>query len=222
MKRLVVCLALVAAACGGTEATAFDAGTPLETTTTVAPPTTTSSSTTTSTTLAVIETAESVVLEGDPLPRFGEAPDPAVGRSAPTAAGTDFWGTDVEIAPSGTYQVLMFLAHWCGHCQNEVDELGPYLEETPLPDNVEVVSVSTGVNPDRPNYPPSEWLTPEAWSQPVLIDTADGAVGAAFGLNAYPFWVVLDPEGVVLARTAGSLPLESVEALFDNLAGLEG
>ncbi|NNE95459.1 MAG: hypothetical protein HKN24_05470, partial [Acidimicrobiales bacterium] len=57
---------------------------------------------------------------------------------------------------------------------------------------------------------------------PVLVDTAESSVAAAFGLNAYPFWVVLDHDGVVLARSAGSLPLESVEALFDNLTALEG
>ena len=220
MKRLAVCLALVAAACGG-QATTDDDSTPLSTTTTVAT-STTSSTTTPTTDVVAIETADSVALDGSPLPRFGENPDPAVGQTAPTASGTDFWGDPVEIAPTGRYQVLMFLAHWCGHCQNEVAELGPYLETTPLPPNVDVMSISTGVSPDRPNYPPSEWLTPDGWSPAVLVDTADGAVGAAFGLNAFPFWVVLDPEGVVLARTAGSLPLESVETLFDNLAGLEG
>ena len=221
MRRLLIGLVLVVAACGGESAGDADADTPLSTTST-APPTTTTSSSTTTTTIAFIETAASISLVGDQLPRFGAVPDPAVGRVAPTAAGTDFRGNPVEIEPSGSYTVLMFLAHWCPHCQDEVDQLGPYFEATPPPSNIDVVAVSTGVDENRPNYPPSEWLTPEAWSAPVLVDTADGAVGAAFGLNAYPFWVVLDPDGVVLGRTAGSLPLESVEALFDNLAALEG
>lgn len=223
MKRLVVCLALVAAACGSDRATGFDSGAPIATTTTTAAMTTTTPApTTTTTSPTLIETADSVALAGGPLPRFGQSPDPAVGMVAPTATGTDFAGRPVALEPSGKYQVLMFLAHWCGHCQNEVEELGPYFESTTLPPNVEVLSVSTGVDEQRPNYPPSEWLTPQAWSTPVLVDTVESSVGAAFGLNAYPFWVVLDPQGVVLARTAGSLPLESIEALFDNLSQLGG
>lgn len=216
MKRLLVALALVAAACGSESGGAgFDAGTPLATTST------TTTSTTTTTVPVLIETAATVDINGA-VPRFGDVPDPAQGMRAPTVAGVDFAGNPVEIAPSDTYKVIMFLAHWCPHCQNEVTEFGPYFAENPPPDTIEVLAVSTGVNPDRPNYPPSDWLTPEAWPTRVLVDTADSSVAAAFGLNAYPFWVVLDPDGVVLARSAGSLPVESVEALFDNLAALEG
>ncbi|NNE97325.1 MAG: TlpA family protein disulfide reductase [Acidimicrobiales bacterium] len=217
MRRLAVALVLVAAACGSEGGSSFDAGTPLATTST-----TTSSTTTTTTTLPTfIETAATVDVNGE-LPRFGEAPDPAQGMRAPTVAGADFAGSPVEIAPSDTYKVIMFLAHWCPHCQDEVKEIGPYLVANPPVESIEVLAVSTGVDPDRPNYPPSEWLTLDAWPTPVLVDTAESSVAAAFGLNAYPFWVVLDPDGVVLARSAGSLPLESVEALFDNLAALEG
>ena len=140
--------------------------------------------------------------------------------AAPTVVGVSFDGSAVTIEPSEKFKVVMFLAHWCPHCQDEVDDLGPYFAGTPLPENVEAVAVSTGVDPTRPNYPPSEWMTPEAWPTPIIIDTADGAISSAFGLNAFPFWAILDPDGVVLARTAGSLPLETVEGLFANLAGL--
>jgi len=215
MKRLIVALALVTAACGSSSAgTELDDTAPLATTsTTVAP-------TTTTTVPDLMEVAEAVTITGGSLPRFGESPDPAVGLVAPTVSGVSFDGSAVTIEPSEKFKVVMFLAHWCPHCQDEVDDLGPYFAGTPLPDNVEAVAVSTGVDPSRPNYPPSEWMTPEAWPTPIIIDTADGAISSAFGLNAFPFWAILDPDGVVLARTAGSLPLETVEGLFANLAGL--
>ena len=216
MKRLVVALALVAAACGSSSAgTQPDDSAPLATTstsTTVAP--------TITTVVELMEVADGVTITGGSLPRFGESPDPAVGLLAPTVSGVSFDGSAVTIEPSEKYTVVMFLAHWCSHCQGEVDDLGPYFAGTPLPANVEAVSVSTGVDPNRPNYPPSEWLTPEAWPTPIIIDTADGAIRSAFGLSAFPFWTILDPNGVVLARTAGSLPLETVEGLIANLAGL--
>ena len=207
MKRLLVALALVAAACGSTDAgTQPDDSAPLATTNT--------------TVVELMEVAETVTITGGSLPRFGDSPDPAVGLVAPTASGVSFDGSAVTIEPSEKFTVVIFLAHWCPHCQDEVDDLGPYFAGTPLPDNVEAVAVSTGVDPSRPNYPPSAWMTPEAWPTPIIIDTADGAISSAFGLNAFPFWTILDPDGVVLARTAGSLPLETVEGLFANLAGL--
>lgn len=218
MRRasLLVVVVLVAA-CGSDRPTSFDAGTPLATTSTSS--TTTTLATTTTTTRP--EVAASVIISGEALPRFGDGPDPAIGMPAPTVSGTDFEGITVEIGSSDSYQVVMFLAHWCPHCQSEVDLLGPWLEASPPPAGIEVLSVSTGVSSDRPNYPPSKWLNGADWPVPVLLDTADGEVAQAFGLNAYPFWVVTDPNGAVLVRTAGSLPLESVEALFENLAGIE-
>ena len=168
------------------------------------------------------EVAESVEVIGPGLPRFGEAPDTALGLVAPSLVGISFDGSEVRIEPSTRFTVLMFLAHWCPHCQDEVESLGPYFAGEPLPDNVAAFAIATGTDEKRPNYPPSEWLSPDAWSIPVLVDTADSQAAAAFGLNAFPFWVVLDPDGVVLARTAGSLPVASVEALFDNLSALEG
>jgi thiol-disulfide isomerase/thioredoxin len=215
MKRLIVALALVTAACGSSSA-----GTQPDDTAPLATTSTTVAATTTTTMPALMEVADEVTITGGSLPRFGESPDPAVGLVAPTVSGVSFDGSPVTIEPSEKYTVVMFLAHWCPHCQDEVDDLGPYFAGTPLPDNVEAVAVSTGVDPNRPNYPPSEWMTPEAWPTPIMIDTADGAISSAFGLNAFPFWAILDPDGVVLARTAGSLPLETVEGLFANLAGL--
>ncbi|MDH3540136.1 MAG: TlpA family protein disulfide reductase [Acidimicrobiia bacterium] len=213
-------LALVAAGCGEatTGATTGNAA-PVATAPTTAAPTTAAPTTTTTT---LVEFDEGVAVEGNALPRFGDAPDPAVGLVAPTVDGISFDGSGVRIEPTGKFTVIMFLAHWCPHCNDEVEALGPYFEATAVPDGVEVLTVSTSANPERPNYPPSEWLSPDTWPLPVLIDNAETAVAAAYGLNAFPFWVVLDPDGVVLGRTAGSLPLVTVEGLFDNLAELAG
>ncbi|MGI9648031.1 MAG: TlpA family protein disulfide reductase [Acidimicrobiia bacterium] len=230
MKRLALAVALIAAACGAGATPDAEESTPLATivttTTSTSTSTTTSTTTTTTTTTTILpalaETAGEVTITGPALPLFGSGPDAAIGQTAPVVNGSSFDGSEVNIEPSGKFSVIMFLAHWCPHCRGEVEDLGPYFESSPPPDNVEVLSVSTGVRPAADNYPPSEWLTPDAWPVPVLIDTDDAAVSNAFGLNAFPFWVVLDPQGVVLGRNAGSLPQESVEALFENLAEREG
>lgn len=222
---LLLALALVGAACGTGTIVDTDASTPLATTSTTTTTSSTTTTTTTTTTLAALsgaEVADEVSIDGPELPTFGATPDPALGLFAPVVTGAGFDGTPVTIGPSDSFTVIMFLAHWCQHCRGEVEELGPHLKVSPPPDNVDVVSVSTGVRPAADNYPPSAWLTPDEWPVPVLVDTEDSAVGSAFGLTGYPYWVVIDPEGIVLGRTAGSLPLESVEALFENLAEREG
>lgn len=219
MRRMLLAIIVVAAGCGdGTDGglSPQDPAPLATTTSTTGPPTTTTTLPT------VMETSDSLVVSGSALPRLSAGQDPAVGLVAPALAGMSFDGSEVRIEPSDNFKVVMFLAHWCPHCRDEVADLGPYLATTPPPDNVDLFAVSTGVDENRPHYPPSDWLKPAAWPAPVLVDTADNQAGIAYGLSAYPFWVVLDPDGVVLARTTGSLPLETVEALFDDLAQLEG
>lgn len=212
-----LCLTLLVTACGGGDS--GDSGvsdTALATTTNVP------STTTTTAAPALIDFADAVTISGTALPPVADPrQDGAVGQVAPTVEGVSFDGTPVSITHNGNKKVLLFLAHWCSHCQGEVEELAPWFEANPPPDGVDVVSIATGSDEQRPNFPPSEWLKGEEWPLPVMVDTADNDVGTAFGLTAFPYWVVLDGDGTLLARTAGSLPLANVEALFTNLANLE-
>ena len=50
-----------------------------------------------------------------------------------------------------------------------------------VPDNVDLYSVATGINAERPNYPPEAWLEREGWTLPVLVDTKN-EVAQAYGL----------------------------------------
>ena len=74
--------------------------------------------------------------------------DPAVGMTIPTVTGTDFAGNDMTITGTdGTAKVILFVAHWCPHCQREVPLLKEHLDDTPMPDDVELITVSTSVKP---------------------------------------------------------------------------
>jgi cytochrome c biogenesis protein CcmG, thiol:disulfide interchange protein DsbE len=97
-----------------------------------------------------------VKVTGSALPAYtASGADAAVGRKMPELSGQTFEGEALAIAPTGTPKVVMFLAHWCPHCQNEVRALTPYLEENGVPEGVELVSVSTSVDRAKGNYPPS-------------------------------------------------------------------
>ncbi len=161
-----------------------------------------------------------VEVTGDALPPHDPdaASDAAVGQTIPTLSGTSLDGEALTIGPDGGAKVILFVAHWCPHCQKEVPRIVEHLRDTPMPDDVELLTVSTGVAAERGNYPPSEWLEDEAWTAPVLADSAEGAADRAYGLSGFPYFVVVDAEGRVVERVNGEISVET----FDELVAAAG
>jgi len=143
--------------------------------------------------------------------------DAAVGQPAPTVVGASFDGRSVAIGGNGRPQMLLFLAHWCSHCQAEVPLVQAWLDQGGLPDGVDVVSVSTSTDPAAPNYPPEEWLAREGWTPPVMVDPT-GSVATAFGLPAFPYFVFVNADGTVAGRMTGEVPITDLDAIADQLA----
>lgn len=157
------------------------------------------------------------VISGASLPVFeATAGDPAIGQAIPTVEGTDFAGQPVSIEANGRPKVVLFLAHWCGHCQAEVPLLQAWLDAGGGPSDVDLVSVATSIDQSLPNYPPEAWLEREGWTTPVIVDRA-GTVATAYGLSAFPFWVFVGADGTVTGRLTGELPIADLETI---LAGL--
>lgn len=157
------------------------------------------------------------VITGDPLPVFeSSAGDPAVGLTIPEVDGADFDGTPVSIDLNGKPKVLLFLAHWCGHCQAEVPVVQDWIDSGAAPADVELISIATAIDDSLPNYPPDAWLEGEGWTVPVIVDPTT-SVGTAYGLNAYPYWVFVDPEGKVVGRLTGELPIADLETILATI-----
>lgn len=169
-----------------------------------------------------IETAE-VIVDGDPLPVLTDpANDAAVGQPAPELNGLSYTGEPVEIFFDGRPKVVAFLAHWCPHCQEELPQMVEWLDAGGLRDDVDLYVVATAVTQQRPNFPPSAWFEREGLTGvPVMMDSNEGTAAEAFGLNAFPYWVVLDADGTVALRLSGQVPemlgMEPAEA-FSFLA----
>jgi thiol-disulfide isomerase/thioredoxin len=156
-----------------------------------------------------------VQVTGDPLPGLGTGgTDPAVGDTIPTVAGENFSGTPVTIAPDGKAQMVIFLAHWCPHCNAEAPKLEQYLRDNGgVPENVTLTLVATGSQDTAPNWPPSTWLKDLGLGDVrVLVDDRDGTAAQAFGLSAYPFIVAVDSDGKVVDRRSG----EQADGFFDQ------
>ncbi|HWC67203.1 MAG TPA: TlpA disulfide reductase family protein [Acidimicrobiales bacterium] len=161
-----------------------------------------------------------VEVDGAPLPQMTDGDDPALGMVAPTVVGTDFDGETVEITPGDGPRLVVFLAHWCPHCQAEVPIISPYLASDVAPEGLQTVAVSTAVSSSRDNYPPSAWLEREGWPTPVIRDDTDDTVAKAYGLTAYPFFVVINEEGAVVGRDSGEMPVEEFDAFLRNSLGM--
>jgi thiol-disulfide isomerase/thioredoxin len=148
-----------------------------------------------------------VKVTGSPLPSFqgDSSNDPAIGDTIPTLQGVSvFDGTPVEIKPDGKPQAVVFVAHWCPHCQAEVPRLVT-LAKSGAFKGVEVTAVATGTNSGYPNYPPSAWLKRVNWPFPVMADSKNYAAANAYGLSAYPYFVLVDADGKVAARASGEV-----------------
>ncbi|MDQ1497442.1 MAG: hypothetical protein QOI86_782 [Actinomycetota bacterium] len=163
---------------------------------------------------AGVEETRPVVVTGAALPELAQSgADPAVGKEIPEVRGQSFDGSPVDIRNDGRPKLILFVAHWCPHCQREVPLLTDYLKSHPLPKGVDIYTVATATSPQRPNYPPSAWLAKVGWKAPTMADSDDAKAANAFGLNAFPYFVAVDGSGKVVARTTG-------EITTDDFAGL--
>jgi thiol-disulfide isomerase/thioredoxin len=158
-----------------------------------------------------------VDVSGTPLASYtGEPTDAAVGTVAPDLHGASFDGTAVGIENDGRAKVVMFVAHWCPHCRAEVPRITSWLGESGMPQDVDLYAVSTGVNSDAPNYPPSKWLENADWPITTMADDADSSAAAAFGLESYPYFVAIGSDGTVVARATGELTQDQFQQLIQQ------
>lgn len=168
-------------------------------------------------TAAGVEQTRPVTITGTSLPELGSGTDNAIGQLIPEVTGASFDGAPVSIAHDGRAKLVLFVAHWCPHCQAEVPRLVSLAKNGQIA-GVDVIGIPTSTTNQAPNYPPSAWLAREKWPFPVLLDTAKGKAGQAYGLSAFPYFVFVDASGKVVGRTSGEIQPAQVEAIFDALA----
>ena len=170
------------------------------------------------------EAAEGISFNGVALPGLVDGADPAVGMKAPLFVTTDLvTGEQVVVGggggPNDTAKVILFAAHWCPLCQQEIPFVADWLNQNALPEGVELVAVSAFPDPNRANYPPADWFTGVDWPYPVVADDGNGSIMTMYGMSRVPGWVVLDNQNFVLTRLTGGLDSAGLDALVNLAAG---
>lgn len=156
-----------------------------------------------------------VTVEGDPLPFLADpnSPDPALGFTAPTVSGSDWNSVSTTIEADGRPKIVMFLAHWCPHCQAEVPVVQSWLDSGGLPDDVDMYSFTVLSDRLRPNWPSQTWLEDEGWTVPVIMDDEQQSIVFAYGMRGTPFYVVLDGDNNNLGRVSGEVGVAGLDQM---------
>ncbi len=167
--------------------------------------------------------SQPVTITGDALPAFDPeaAVDPAIGMEVPSLSGLNFQGDEVVVDPAtnGPYMIV-FLAHWCPHCNAEVPRLLDWKNSGAVPAQLNVLGVATAAAEGQANYPPVSWFSNKGWSWPVLVDEALGAGAAgkaavAYGASGWPYFVIVGADGLVKARASGQQEVAKLQAIVD-------
>jgi thiol-disulfide isomerase/thioredoxin len=162
-----------------------------------------------------------VEVTGDALPPLGTVvdADPALGMATPVVEGATFDGNAMTIGGATDAPTLyVFLAHWCPHCNDEIPELIELRNRDGLPEGMNVVGISTAVDNTAPNYPPSEWIVDREWPSewPVLADSAESTAFVVNGGGGFPYLMVADADGNVLARDSGTKSAEELATWIND------
>ena len=148
------------------------------------------------------------------LPETGT--DPAIGVMAPALNGHAFDGSNLSVTPGdGKPYMVVFLAHWCPHCNREVPRLIEWQASGAIPADLQIVGVSTAAASDRPNYPPSQWVIDKGWPWSVMADSEAMDAAQAYGVSGFPFFTIVGADGKVKVRASGEIEIDQLTQIVN-------
>ena len=162
-----------------------------------------------------------VTVTGEALAPLGDSgTDATIGAPGPMLKGFTHDGAPIDVASAkGAPTMLVFLAHWCPHCNREIPRLVDWKERGLVPDNLRVVGITTGSRNDQANWPPSEWINTMKWPFEVMADSDKQQAAAAYGVDGFPFMVILDAQGNVAKRKSGEIEVADLVSIIDTAIG---
>jgi len=165
---------------------------------------------------------QKVSVTGETLSQIPESgTDPEVGKAAPTLTGYDLFGRPVTVDPGsdGKATLVVFLAHWCPHCNREVPVLNDWKAQGLVPANLRIVGITTASKADQANWPPSKWIVAMKWSFDQFADSEKQDAAAAYGVSGYPYLAFIDAKGNITSRASGEIPIDELTAAAKKAVG---
>ena len=162
--------------------------------------------------LAALGLAMLVLIGFSLMGRLGCRWDSIVGKSAPDFELPVIYNGDpgdmVRLSNlQGQAVVLSFWASWCGPCKAtapSVSRLASRLNN----EGVSVIGVNTTDDPKKA----VAYADMIKASFPVVFD-GDGKVGSLYGVSSLPTIVVIDKNGMVIAKRTGAMDAGSIESI---------
>lgn len=137
--------------------------------------------------------------------RLAANPRRAREEFAPEFQVTTLQGQTVSLSElGGRIVVLDFWATWCPPCRESVPELKEMTKKYP-PDKLVLLSVSA----DEDEQKWREFVAKKNMDWAQYWDK-DGKMRKLMNVNAFPTYLVIDPEGVIRERIVGLNPQESI------------
>ena len=149
-----------------------------------------------------------------------DAPD--AGAVAPAIEATTLDGKPLTLEQfKGKFVLLDFWATWCGPCIEEIPTLQAVHEEFGKDERFAMVSLSVDEKIDEPRKFQSKRQLP--WTQGFLGGGIHGPTPGRFGVRAIPAFVLVGPDGKIVARgMRGEAIKKSVAEAMSEVTGGSG
>jgi len=105
---------------------------------------------------------------------------------------------------AGKIVVMDFWATWCPPCRSSVPELKDLTKKYP---SSKLVLISFSADKDEKAW--RDFISKKNMEWPQYLDH-DGQIRKEFAVNAFPTYIVIDPDGFIYERIVGLNPQESV------------
>jgi thiol-disulfide isomerase/thioredoxin len=124
---------------------------------------------------------------------------PGAGKLAPTFEATTLDGRPLKLENfRGKYVLFDFWATWCGPCIEEIPWLQAIHDAFGRDERFTILSLSVDEKIDEPRRFQEKRKLP--WPQTFLGAGIQGPVPASFGVRAIPAFVLVGPDGKIVAH----------------------
>lgn len=143
-------------------------------------------------------------------------------EAAPTGKFLERDGDEISLRKfRGKVVFLNFWAMWCAPCKKElpsIDRLAAVMQASPHDGDVAVVAL----NVDRTDGRPKKFLAEKELNTLRFYTDPGGKIPLKEGVRGYPTTLLIDREGMIVARLIGDAEWDSAEAIAVIEAMIEG